>query len=578
MSKKKKKAAKSPPLKDISPKPELSKLTRNQKLLAACLIGVIFTLSVLTAKRYGMTWDEPWDLNSAERNLRYALTLNPFWMDFSRSVNFEIKGQHPNLWDGASPLRTLAFGNLISSVGCYLFFTKLGVMNSISAHHFPNKLLFAGMLAAVFCFVRRNWSFYAAFAVIPAIAFQPRLWADMQFNLKDFPFACFMAFTIIAIRNAVLRYSWKGIIFSAVLLGLSVATKPNAVLIVVITGVWFIFAHSSMTDVKGQRKKYFWVAMACSPVIVIAVYILVWPFLWSDPISKFKAFLNYYMSVAGKGPPHFQWDKILLFLAVQPPAVLLFATIGIAAAIIEIKKGARRELNIMMLLWLFLPVLRVALPRAYDYDGVRHFIEYSIPLGIFTGVGFVAFCRWLYEKFVIRVPRKAALGMVAVSAALLPLGWAYRMYEIHPYEVVYFNFLVGGAKGAQKIWPTATDYWGSSYRDGMKWLNEHAEQGAMVSVPVAQHIVYDTRTLWLRDDLVFLGGHLDFYSPKTEALVMEYLKRNDKPIYVMYITKPDWYKDVVKFLESNKKPVYMITVDGAPILKIYKNDYSGPNP
>jgi len=541
-----------------------------QGLIAATLIGAIFVLSVVTANDYGVSWDEPIDLYVAERSLRYALTLNPAWIDPSVPVSFAVEGKHAYLLPGLPPWRLLFFGNFLSSIGCYLFFEKLGLMSSTEAHHFPNKLLFVSLLIVVFVFVRRNFNIYTALAVVPAIAFQPRFWADMQFNLKDFPYACFVAFTLICARNAVLKYSWKGAILSAALLGLAAATKPNAALIAVILAVWFIFGRSQMAEVGSRAKKLFWVTVALSPLIAFSVYVLVWPYLWTDPIDHFLNFLNYYSGLSTQGPGYFQFDKILLFLSVQPPAVLLFAAIGIMLSVREIAIGTRRELNVLLLLWLFLPVLRVTLPGVYDYDGVRHFIEYSVPLGILTGWGFVSFCSRFHKIFSNHVPQKAAIGLVAIIASLLPAGWAYTMCKIHPYEIAYFNFLVGGTKGAQQRWSTATDYWGSSYRDGMKWLNQHTEHGALLSVPVGTHIVYSTKDMWLRDDIIFLRSYRERFNPESLEILNRFYKNPQEPLYVMYITRRDWYTNMVRLLESREKPVYQITVEGAPILKIYK--------
>jgi len=543
--------------------------TRFQGLIAAILIGAIFVLALSTTNDYGISWDEPPDLYVAECSLRYVLTLNPGWMDFSKRVSFAVAGKHAELLK-AAPWRTLFFGNFLASIGCYVFYEKLGLMNSIMAHHLPNKLLFAGMLAAVFIFVRRNWSNYAAFAAVPAIAFQPRFWADMQFNLKDFPFACFMAFTLIAIRNAVLKYNWKGVVLSAVLFGLSAAIKPNAVLIVVIAATWFAFGHSTMAEVKGRTRKLFRIAILLSPPIVFSVYFLVNPYLWADPINRFLKYLDYYSSLAAQGPEHFQWDKILLFLSVQPPAVLLFAAIGIVVSVSEISIGKRRELNILLLLWLFLPVLRVTLPKVYDYDGVRHFIEYSVPLGILTGLGFVSFCSWFYKILSRHIPQKVTIGLVVLFASLLPAGWAYTMCKIHPYEIAYFNFLVGGTKGAQQRWVDATDYWGLSYRDGIKWLNQHAEHGSLLSVPIGTHIVFSTKNMWLRDDIVFLKSYRERFNPEALAILNGFYKNPQRPLYVMYITRRDWYTKLINLLESREKPIYQITADGAPIVKIFK--------
>jgi hypothetical protein len=42
------------------------------------------------------------------------------------------------------------------------------------------------------------------------------------------------------------------------------------------------------------------------------------------------------------------------------------------------------------------------------------------------------------------------------------------MVRLHPYQLVYFNSLVGGPSGAQNRFEM--DYWGFSYKEAMQWL------------------------------------------------------------------------------------------------------------
>jgi hypothetical protein len=48
------------------------------------------------------------------------------------------------------------------------------------------------------------------------------------------------------------------------------------------------------------------------------------------------------------------------------------------------------------------------------------------------------------------------------------------MVRLHPYQSSYFNEFVGGVAGAEGRYET--DYWISSYREAMLWINERAAQ------------------------------------------------------------------------------------------------------
>lgn len=47
--------------------------------------------------------------------------------------------------------------------------------------------------------------------------------------------------------------------------------------------------------------------------------------------------------------------------------------------------------------------------------------------------------------------------------------------QLHPYEYLYFNALVGGLKGAAGRYET--DYWGKTNREAILWLRDHELAG-----------------------------------------------------------------------------------------------------
>ena len=61
---------------------------------------------------------------------------------------------------------------------------------------------------------------------------------------------------------------------------------------------------------------------------------------------------------------------------------------------------------------------------------------------------------------------------VAALGALMALT-VRDMVLLHPYQYVYFNrAVIGGLPGAAKRFDT--DYWGASYKEGVRWLVDQA--------------------------------------------------------------------------------------------------------
>ena len=73
-----------------------------------------------------------------------------------------------------------------------------------------------------------------------------------------------------------------------------------------------------------------------------------------------------------------------------------------------------------------------------------------------------------------RAPR-AAPPRAALVALLLAARASPRSLRVHPFELAYWNALAGGLGGARaKRLAQAGDYWVTSYRTGLDWLNAHA--------------------------------------------------------------------------------------------------------
>jgi hypothetical protein len=75
--------------------------------------------------------------------------------------------------------------------------------------------------------------------------------------------------------------------------------------------------------------------------------------------------------------------------------------------------------------------------------------------------------------------RAVAALLFAACAAPLPTLW-----RLHPYQMTYFNFLVGGLAGADGRYET--DYWLASYKEAVEWVNRRAaERGGRLRILVA---------------------------------------------------------------------------------------------
>jgi hypothetical protein len=217
--------------------------------------------------------------------------------------------------------------------------------------------------------------------------------------------------------------------------------------------------------------------------------------------------------------------------------------------------------------WVLFPVLRACLPGARDYDVIRHWLEVVPALALIGGVG----VQELVERFgpVARARRGSTRSWlraaIACGAILVTLGpAAHWNVTRHPHQIVFYNRLIGGLAGARaRGLPDATDYWASSYRQGLQWINEHAAPGSLLLIGVAEQAVLFVSDLRLRADV-----HVQPAQRLAPAALRGLVASHPAPVYLMYVTREDWYPWFVTEWRKTAPRVHVIEIDGAPILEI----------
>jgi hypothetical protein len=140
---------------------------------------------------------------------------------------------------------------------------------------------------------------------------------------------------------------------------------------------------------------------------------------------------------------------------------------------------------------------------------------------------------------------------------------AYRLF--YPFMHLYYNQLTGGLDGARDrfLGTEASDYWASSYRQGMEWLNEHVPKGSHVAALIAPWIVEISGPVLLRPDIEPLVGSLPDFSV---------MKAQPAPTYLMFILRgmEGESADEIAYTKKRGSLEYELSVDEVTILQIYR--------
>lgn len=448
------------------------------------------------------------------------------------------------------------FSDIMSTFSNVIFYEKLGWLRDDYAYRIYTLFLASILVAVIFYWSFNLYGLFPAAIAAITLATTPLFWAESHFNLKDVPQMVFFSLAIWQFYGAITLKSKKRMIFSAFLAAFAFSTKLNIVFMPFILAPWFIVYYFSQSRMNKDIYHKWWWLLIIYPLIMFAVFIGIWPQMWSNPIEGFMKVVDIYrqIGVAPDYTPAFRtifnfstYASVWIFLTTYPLAGIL-GIVGIISAVINLRKFRNAFLP-LLLLWFFVPIIRASLPFTSIFGGVRHIMEYIPALSMLAGYGSFI----ILQKF--RSKLKYLL-IVCILIGFIPL--IFTLNQLHPAENVYFNFLIGGLSGAKRANISGWGYNdGGIYRKATVWLNEHAEKGAHVAVTFSEPA--DFYIPELREDLL------------ADNSFSGYLQKGE---YIIGLTHDTGLEDVyrAKYSEDFLEPLYIFSVDGVPLLKIWKNE------
>ncbi len=521
-------------------------------------IALFLLLGIITLPQYGLSWDEGYgNMFFGERYFNYLTTFDSKYLDFNNS-DLEIHKRALNL--SISPFRSKpyefpAFADTLSALTMEMFAYKVPLLDPVDAFHLFNVLISGVFLWLLYCFARPRLGKVTALLAILLLGTYPRFWGDMHFNPKDIPETIFFSLTIIVFHLWFEKPSWKRALAVGILFGLSLSIKANAIFLPIIISLIYLpwlFVHRPWKEILADLRKYqrhFILMASCA----LLVHIISWPYLYANPLRLIE-YYKYIFFQGDRKSPGWNMDPLIQSITTMPEAMLALLFAGLAFTLSRIR-SATSPILIMLVLWALFPIFRNSLPGMVNFDGIRHFEEFlpgACLLAAYGGIRLVEYLSGIK-------PHLSRLWFYAIF--FLVIGNTANIYiRYWPYGYLYYNSLVGGLEGANRkfAFPEATDYWGVSYRNGIKWINANAEAKSAIYISVAVWCMGIPKDIWLRKDIMLIP--------------FESIKKNIKeghPTYVMFVTRENWYDSVAVFCEKNLFPAHEISVDGLPILKIY---------
>lgn len=505
----------------------------NKNKLGLLLGGLFFLVGLATINDYGLTWDTSYHFWSGE-----------VVVDF-------LSGRRGDLAD------LLFYSPALDAIGFVVrkkLANNLGLLAPDAAFHLTLITIASLGLFLFFIFVSQVFARKIALISTLFLATYPRFFGHAHQNFKDIPSAVMFMATLVVAYFTFLKPSWSWIFLTGVVLGLALATKVNAVFIPVILVLWRLI---EVAKKKNRRQSFaqeisLWLKFLPAGLIAISVWFILSPNFWFDPITTAQGamrhfrttwlgnpvlFLGQTYSSGVNVPAHYAATYLTL---VTPLPMLAAAILGVFLAL---KKAKEVPIYSLLLVWLAFPLAKYIYPRFILYDDIRQFLEVVFPLAALAAIGVVETASWLKTRLKV-IPSRLLLPLLT-TLALLPSLFALVRY--HPYQIAYFNGLIGGAAGAQGKFDL--DFWATTIKEMTLWVNQHAGPGETVNAVLGNHIV----PYYLRPDLSIVYDSLE------------------KPNYLLVVNRQSFLAPEAASYLADKEPVYVIIRDGADLGWIYRN-------
>lgn len=509
---------------------------KNLFYFALIPILIYLAASFFIVKDYGIMIDDPEQFGVGHKNLHYYLTGKLNYQDNKPEIQ-----NHPNFYNyivKTRPHHIWPFTPMLSAATCKIFFEKLNWLPPVPAHHFVIPLLTALFFLLFFFFVRRWWGDFATICAVLMLMTWPRFFGHSLSNIKDLPEVLFFSLTIMYFMDWYLpprqaRDDQVGYLYlSFLFFGLAVATKADAIFVIPILGLWLlpdlINNLTKDTSIKIRILFHFCIGALISFLFIFFTYPQLQPWYYKskyDFLVQAPKFIytlaRYIIGIGGDIDSTWNLYSIKQIFYTTPVLMLLFFAIGFVFTLIRplirtsldtfsYAKSFRehsgraekhnlqnpltlsatlrvvyRRVNLLLLIWLLLPVLRHCMPKVNHYDGLRHFMVFMVPFVIITTIGIINFAKFISRKLEQQSLLNLKQNMIETFfLILIVLPNLYSVITLHPYQTTFYNKIIGGLGGAQKKEiPFSSDYWFNSNLELGEWLNKNAKQNANIHGP-----------------------------------------------------------------------------------------------
>ncbi len=470
---------------------------------------------------------------------------------------FEVNNVHPPV------------AKALMAAGIGLLHDRLGWLDEIDAARVAIMALSTLTAALVFLLC---WPVYGPVVALAAPLFlltMPRFFFDSHVESLDVASAATYFVAVFCAWHGRRRTSWA--IVAGMAAGVAMATKINGAFVVLpLLLFWLrdVFRTRLAATTRAARLQDPPAVVMSMVVLGPVVAILLWPWLWGDTVPRLIAYLRFY---AHHHPtlfyyfgtiyyvPFAPWHAPIVMAAITTPVPTLLC--AVAGAFVMARRLARasaadverRDLDVLVLLNAVVTIGSVMLPNIPKYGGVKLFLPFFPFLAIVAAIGLDAALATVLVR-TGRAPRARAV-VTAISFAVLFGAMASRIVAIHPYELSYYNALVGGLPGAERH-GFDIQYYDLWYLDVARWLNQTYPHGVRVFFE-PNNAEYRRHAPWYYDT-GRLNRNVVITADEAGAEVIVLTHEMRWPQY-----------PAIRERFRHRTPLHEVAVEGVPLLSVY---------
>ncbi len=380
--------------------------------------------------------------------------------------------------------------------------------------------------------------------------------------------AGFLFLYLLSLAVALRERKRRFMVLSGIFAGLAMLSKSPAMIAMPFTALliglqWLVKKRPGREVISSGL---IWLVSA------VAIYFLLWPAMWVQPLTTFRAVLDTALGYAGE--PHSEGNFFWGMPRPDPgpafyPVALIFrltpwATLG---ALLSLPWAMRRRGSlsaqdvgldassrpILWMLWAF-ALLFMAFMTVAGKKGDRYVLPIFPCLQVIAALGFLLALSWLRHRFGW-FRKQSALQVPMVVAASLILGIATVLPHA-PYYLTYFNPLVGGTGVAVRAVAVG---WGEGLDLAADFLNSTPGIGKKHTCTGARQ----TLKPMLRGEVDGAGS----YDPVKTNYVVLYLNEIQRGLN----------PDLLSRYYGVAQPIYVARLGGTEYAWVYENkSYEAP--